>query len=65
MLQNMTEETAPIYYISPTNKIHGQQCRHYKADTNGWYKMDSYSDALATGLNLLPLKSSAIALQNI
>ncbi|WP_141712638.1 hypothetical protein A5482_016155 (plasmid) [Cyanobacterium sp. IPPAS B-1200] len=45
----MTEETAPIYYISPTNKIHAQQCRHYKPDTDGWQKMDSYSDALATG----------------
>jgi len=41
--------TAPQYYISPTNKIHAQQCRHYKADTDGWQKMDSYSDALATG----------------
>ncbi|WP_446684848.1 hypothetical protein A5482_014645 (plasmid) [Cyanobacterium sp. IPPAS B-1200] len=41
--------TAPQYYISPTNKIHAQQCRHFKADTDGWQKMDSYSDALATG----------------
>jgi hypothetical protein len=48
----MTEKTAPIttvYYISPTNKIHSNQCRHFKADSDGWQKMDSYPDALTMG----------------
>lgn len=48
----MTEEEAPItpiYYISPTNKIHSCQCRHYKADKPGWQKMDSYTNAVAIG----------------
>ncbi|MBF2056868.1 MAG: hypothetical protein IGQ45_06525 [Cyanobacterium sp. T60_A2020_053] len=48
----MKEKTAPLtpdYFISSSNKIHSNQCRHYKPDTTGWQKMESYSSALQTG----------------
>nr|WP_069791000.1 hypothetical protein [Cyanobacterium sp. IPPAS B-1200] len=59
------EEETLIYYISPTNKIHSNQCRHFKADTDGWQKMSSYSEAISTGAKPCQICCSQISVSPI
>ncbi|MTF39988.1 hypothetical protein [Cyanobacterium aponinum] len=36
----------PIYYVSPTGKVHAQTCRYCQPDKDGWKTIDSLQTAL-------------------
>ncbi|MBL1209371.1 hypothetical protein [Geminocystis sp. GBBB08] len=50
----MTQETnlistIPIYFVSPTNKIHAETCRHCQPHKGGWQKLDSFISGIEKG----------------
>jgi hypothetical protein len=50
----MTQETnltstIPIYFVSPTGKIHATSCRHCQSHKEGWQKLDSFASGIEKG----------------
>lgn len=47
--KNNSPSTPPIYYLSPSGKIHAQSCRHCQPDKEGWQKLDSFLQGFNEG----------------
>jgi hypothetical protein len=40
-----------VFYLSPTQKVHSQDCRHCRKDNQGWTKLTSLAVAIENGYN--------------
>lgn len=50
----MTQETnqtltIPIYFVSPSGKIHAETCRHCQPHKEGWQRLDSFTSGIEKG----------------
>jgi hypothetical protein len=50
----MTQETnqtltIPIYFVSPSGKIHAQTCRYCQPHKEGWQRLDSFTSGIEKG----------------
>ncbi|BAQ65130.1 hypothetical protein [Geminocystis sp. NIES-3709] len=47
--KNNPQSTSPIYYVSPSGKVHAETCRHCQPEKEGWQKLDSFLNGINKG----------------